>query len=63
MPNDIHNTRVDTLGDNTTFRDFVRQGNGASSVNRYLTDVQGSRQRISTRSMDSLRGGMGRGRR
>ena len=63
MPNDIHNTRIDTLGDNTTFRDFVRQGNGASSVNRYLSDVQGSRQRINTRSFDTARGGMGRGRR
>ncbi len=37
MPNDIHNTRVDTLqsGDNDEFRDFVRQGGGADSVNRY----------------------------
>ena len=38
MPNDIHNTRIDTLGDNTAFRDFVQYGNGASSVNRYATD-------------------------
>jgi hypothetical protein len=38
MPNDIHNTRIDTLGDNTTFRDFVRYGNGSDSVNRYSAD-------------------------
>ncbi len=38
MPNDIHNTRIDTRGDNTAFRDFVRNGNGADSVNRYATD-------------------------
>jgi hypothetical protein len=39
MPNDIHNTRRDTLGsDNATFTDFVRYGNGADSVNRFLDD-------------------------
>jgi hypothetical protein len=38
MPNDIHNTRIDTRGDNTAFRDFVRYGNGASSPNRFLSD-------------------------
>ena len=37
MPNDIHNTRVETRGDNTAFRDFVRQGNGAESENRFET--------------------------
>ena len=43
MPNDIHNTRVDTLqsGDNDEFRDFVRQGGGADSVNRYENDRAG----------------------
>ena len=35
MPNDIHNTRIDTRGDNRAFRDFVRRGNGAESVNRF----------------------------
>jgi len=35
MPNDIHNTRIETRGDNEAFRDFVKQGNGADSVNRY----------------------------
>ena len=38
MPNDIHNTRVETRGDDTSFRDFVKQGNGADSVNRFATD-------------------------
>lgn len=38
MPNDIHNTRVETRGDNSTFRDFVRFGNGADSVNRFSTE-------------------------
>ena len=49
MPNDIHNTRIDTQGDNTAFRDFVRYGNGASSTNRFLSDS------------DIKRGGRGRG--
>ena len=35
MPNDIHNTRIDTSGDDTAFRDFVRYGNGADSDNRF----------------------------
>jgi hypothetical protein len=35
MPNDIHNTRIETRGDNTSFRDFVRKGAGADSVNRF----------------------------
>jgi hypothetical protein len=38
MPNDIHNTRIETRGDNRTFRDFVRFGNGADSVNRFATE-------------------------
>ena len=29
MPNDVHNARID----NTAFRDFVRQGNGAAAAN------------------------------
>jgi len=34
MPNDVHDTRIDTLDsdDPTDFVDFVRQGNGADSV-------------------------------
>ncbi len=46
MPNDIHNTRIDTRGDNTAFRDFVRYGNGADSDNR----VSSSEPRVGQRS-------------
>jgi hypothetical protein len=54
MPNDIHNTRVETRGDNTAFRDFVKKGNGADSVNRFSTsDSQGRRQQFSTGSQRS----------
>lgn len=40
MPNDIHNTRVETLetDDNDAFRDFVRHGDGSESVNRFESD-------------------------
>ena len=56
MPNDIHNTRVDTRGDNTAFRDFVRKGNGADSVNRYATDSGRSQQQLNRqRSQSSTR--------
>ena len=36
MPNDIHNTRVETLdsNDNEAFRDFVKYGEGADSARR-----------------------------
>lgn len=55
LPNDIHNTRVDTRGvDNQAFRDFVRYGNGADSVNRYPTRETGSDR--SSRSERAQRG-------
>ncbi len=40
MPNDIHNTRVETLEtkDNEAFRDFVKYGEGSESVNRFDAD-------------------------
>jgi hypothetical protein len=40
MPNDIHNTRVETLDtkDNEAFRDFVKFGEGSESVNRFDSD-------------------------
>lgn len=40
MPNDIHNTRVETLEtkDNEAFRDFVKYGEGSESVNRFDSD-------------------------
>ena len=72
MPNDIHNTRIETLGgDNSVFRDFVRYGNGADSVNRYADDgvngrigartVNGSHARIMARSRSRNATGMHRG--
>jgi len=41
MPNDIHNTRIDTrvADDYQSFIDFVKYGMGADSVNRFLTDT------------------------
>ncbi|MCU0836270.1 MAG: hypothetical protein MUC77_17855 [Chromatiaceae bacterium] len=38
MPNDIHNTRFETRGDNEEFLDFIRYGEGADSVNRFLIE-------------------------
>jgi hypothetical protein len=39
MPNDIHNTRIEDGLSGTEFRDFVRQGAGAATVNRYLNST------------------------
>lgn len=36
MPNDIHNTRIEDGLSGAAFRDFVRQGAGAATTNRYL---------------------------
>ena len=40
MPNDIHNTRVETLenDDNEAFREFVKNGEGSRTVNRFESD-------------------------
>ena len=40
MPNDIHNTRIDTrlVDDDAAFRDFVMYGEGADSTNRFLLE-------------------------
>lgn len=41
MPNDIHNTRIETLDvedGNTMFTDFVREGGGADSENDAVLD-------------------------
>ena len=39
MPNDIHNTRIDTMDDDgDAFAEFVQYGDGADSVNRFLDD-------------------------
>jgi hypothetical protein len=55
MPNDIHNTRIETRGDNTTFRDFVRRGNGAESVNRYEPSSGSRRDSTTTGSRQQSR--------
>lgn len=40
MPNDIHNTRVETreANDNDAFRDFVKYGEGSKVPNRFESD-------------------------
>lgn len=40
MPNDIHNTRVETLetNDSEAFREFVRYGEGSKTVNRFESE-------------------------
>lgn len=40
MPNDIHNTRIETreADDNEAFRDFVKYGEGSESDNRFASD-------------------------
>jgi hypothetical protein len=40
MPNDIHNKRIETResGDNEAFKEFVRYGEGAKSVNRFASE-------------------------
>jgi len=51
MPNDIHNTRIEDDLSGTEFADFVRQGAGAATVNRYLdttTTLSGSSRSTST---------------
>ena len=47
MPNDIHNMRIDTResGDNEAFKDFVRYGDGADSVNRFADEDEGGTPR------------------
>lgn len=60
MPNDIHNTRIDTMdGDNQEFIDFVRQGNGADSVNRFddTTTTSGMSVSRSASGVAMARGG------
>jgi len=48
MPNDVHNTRIDTRasGDNEAFKDFVQYGNGAESVNRYDDGEDGGNRQM-----------------
>ncbi len=53
MPNDIHNTRMEDNLSGQEWRDFVRQGNGARTDNRY----QDSSSLPSQRSMAGGSGG------
>jgi len=48
MPNDIHNTRLDTRAtdDNEAFRDFVQYGDGADSVNRFDDGEEGGNRQM-----------------
>ncbi|MEJ2522545.1 MAG: hypothetical protein P8080_06655 [Gammaproteobacteria bacterium] len=47
MPNDIHNTRIETRtsGDAAAFKDFVKNGEGADSVNRFDDGDEGATPR------------------
>jgi hypothetical protein len=56
MPNDVHNTRIEDDLSGTEFRDFVRQGAGADTVNRYLDSsatLTGSGRSTTTRGSSS----------
>ena len=66
MPNDIHNTRIETreADDNDAFRDFVKYGEGSDSVNRFLTDEtvpaqaanpQGKAEQVQSKAADRAR--------
>ena len=59
MPNDIHNTRIDTMDDDgDAFADFVRYGDGADSVNRFLDDDSDSLvASMGGGATDTVRGG------
>ena len=61
MPNDVHNTRIETLdGDTDSFVDFVRTGSGSESVNPYISDTTtagGSDADDGNRSQRGTRGG------
>jgi len=61
MPNDIHNTRIDTrvADDYQSFIDFVKYGMGADTVNRFLTDTTttGGQAAASGSSRAALSGG------
>ncbi|HDP89185.1 MAG TPA: hypothetical protein ENN42_04405 [Thioalkalivibrio sp.] len=63
MQNDIHNTRIDTMDDDgDAFADFVRYGDGADSVNRFLDDDSDSLvTAMGGGSVDTQRGGSSNG--
>ena len=53
MPNDIHNTRIDTreANDNEAFKDFVKYGAGSRTENRFDTDGSTPQQAGPTQDM------------
>jgi hypothetical protein len=55
MPNDIHNTRMDTkeTDDNEAFRDFVKYGEGSDSENRFDSDDTTAKQEKAQQGMSS----------
>lgn len=66
MPNDIHNTRIETreADDNEAFRDFVKYGEGSTSENRFTTDEtvpaqakkqQGKAEQVQSKVADKAR--------
>jgi hypothetical protein len=74
MPNDIHDTRVDTLGDQEAFREFVRYGNAVDAGNQSGSSLStqttrgasgsGSRTMLQTRNRTRQHinsGGIGKG--
>jgi hypothetical protein len=65
MPNDIHNTRLEDNLSGQDWRDFVRQGAGAQTTNRYLdsSSLSGQRTMTSTRFRSRSGGNRGGGRR
>ena len=63
MPNDIHNTRIEDNLSGQEWRDFVRQGSGAQTTNRYLDSSSLSGQRNMVTSRSAFTGSRGGGRR
>ena len=53
MPNDIHNTRIETreADDNEAFKDFVKYGEGSRTENRFDTDSNAQQQSAATQDM------------
>ena len=53
MPNDVHNTRIETkeADDNEAFRDFVKYGEGSRTENRFDTDSSDPTQAGSKQNM------------
>jgi hypothetical protein len=60
MPNDIHNTVIEDDLSGSEFMDFISQGAGAISVNRYTDDSNGNSRR-DVNGGSTHGGGNGRG--